>query len=112
MMNSLTISQNPTAAFDPVTFLDNARAYLGTFGTGLIALMGLALVVWGGFSLAKKLMAGQQNSQGPGWVKIALMILIGGAMLGGGLTMLLSVAEGGQTTIEDLGGGGASGQFG
>ncbi|WP_460802219.1 hypothetical protein [Nocardiopsis aegyptia] len=65
--------------------------------------MGTVGVIWGGVLLIKKLMASQQDQTS--WIKILGLILVGGALMAGGFGLISNIAEGGQTTIEDLGGG-------
>ena len=57
--------------------------------------------------LVRKLMGGQQAQQ-DSWFKIVALILVGGAMLFGGMTLLLNFAEGGKDTIENFGSGGGA----
>ena len=82
-----------------------------TLGTSLIAgvigLLGIILVGVGVFRVSRKLWGSQQSQQqAPGWGKVAAMLIVGGAFIGGGIALVLSVAAGGQKTIEDLGTGG------
>ncbi|MCB5280366.1 hypothetical protein [Arthrobacter sp. ES1] len=92
----------PTAAWDLASFLDNAAKYVKVIGGGALILMGIAAMVWGGILLTKKLMAGQQNQDS--WVKIVLMIIIGGAIAVGGFPLVFTIGSGGKKTIDDLGG--------
>lgn len=94
----------PGAAWDLVSFLENAFDYLEVVGGSLVTLLGLILVIWASVLIAKKFF-GNGQSQGDSWFKIVLMIIIGGALLAGGIVLLTSIAEGGKTTIEELGGG-------
>ncbi|QNE22854.1 hypothetical protein F1D05_09525 [Kribbella qitaiheensis] len=95
----------PDAAWDVKSFLENAKTYLQTIGGLALMLGGAAGLVWGGFRLLQKLMGGQQHGQGDGWGRIAALILVGGALGTGGWSLISAVGSGGQTTIEDLGGG-------
>ncbi|WP_435109324.1 hypothetical protein [Nocardiopsis synnemataformans] len=99
----MNFSNLPAAGWDLVSFFDNAREYVALAGGGLLALMGTIGVVWGGVLLIKKLMASQQDQTS--WVKIIALILIGGALMVGGFSLISDIAAGGRTTIEDLGGG-------
>ena len=113
-MSTLTIVENaanaaptiplPAADWNLVSLIENAKAYLGVAGGGLVTLIGLLIVIWAVVLIAKKFLGGQ-SSQGESWVKIALMIIIGGAILSGGLVLITDIASGGKTTIEELGGG-------
>lgn len=93
----------PTAAWDLVSALENAGEYVKNGGGALLVMMGLAALVWGGVLLLKKLMSGQQNQDS--WVKIIMLMIIGGAIAVGGFTLIFEIGSGGKDTIEDLGGG-------
>ncbi|MDE3723965.1 hypothetical protein PWG71_21455 [Nocardiopsis sp. N85] len=99
----MNITNLPAAGWDLVSFFENARNYVGTAGGGLLALMGTVGVVWGGVLLIKKLMASQQDQTS--WIKILGLVLVGGALMVGGFSLISNIAAGGRTTIEDLGGG-------
>jgi hypothetical protein len=92
----------PTAAWDVVSFFENAGEFVKTAGGGLLIAMGLIALVWGGVLLLKKLMAGQQNQDS--WIKIIMLMIIGGAIAVGGFGLIFTIGSGGKTTIEDLGG--------
>lgn len=97
-------TQLPGAEWDLASFFDNAKGYLTIIGGGLISLLGLAVVIWAAVLIAKKFFGGQ-NGQQESWFKIIAMILIGGALMTGGIVLISNIASGGQKTIEDLGGG-------
>lgn len=99
------VVQLPTAAWDLKSFLENAKSYVQTVGGVLLMLLGAAGLVWGGVLLIKKLMGNQQQSHQHGWGQIVMLILIGGALGTGGWRFMSTVGSGGQTTIEELGGG-------
>ena len=103
----------PGAEWDLVSFLENTDSYLNIVGGSLIGLLGLAVVIWAAVLIAKKFF-GNAQSQQESWVKIIVMLIIGGALLWGGLALFVSLAEGGNKTIEELGGGCIllSGRFG
>jgi hypothetical protein len=92
----------PTAAWDVVSFFENAGEFVKTAGGGLLVAMGLVALVWGGVLLLKKLMAGQQNNDS--WIKIIMLMIVGGAIAVGGFALIFTIGSGGKTTIEDLGG--------
>ena len=92
-------------SWDLETFFDNATDYTQTVGGAFLALIGIAGLTWGGFLLVRKLMGGQ-SAQQDSWFKIVALILVGGAMLFGGMTLLLNFAEGGKDTITNFGNGG------
>lgn len=90
--------------WDMKTFFENATQYSQVAGGAFLSLMGVIGLIWGGVLLLKKLMSEQSRES---WVKIVALLLVGGALLASGITLLLNFAQGGATTIEDLGGGGA-----
>lgn len=98
-MNSL-INLVP-GQWDLQSFFQNANSTAQTMGNAFLILMGSIAVIYGGFLLIRKLMSGQQNQDS--WVKIVLLIIIGGAIMVTGFSLLSTIAEGGQGTIKDLG---------
>jgi hypothetical protein len=100
--NAPGIQTLPTAAWDVVSFFENAGEFVKTAGAGLLVAMGLIALVWGGVLLLKKLMSGQQNNDS--WIKIILLMIVGGAISVGGFALIFTIGSGGKTTIEDLGG--------
>ena len=92
----------PQAAWDLKSFFDGAKEYGTLVGGSFLALIGLAAVIWGGTLLLKKLMSQQSQES---WLKIIGLIIIGGAIMTGSIGLLTKIAGGGQTTIEELGGG-------
>lgn len=91
------------AQWDLQSALENAKGYVVDIGGAFLMLLGTVAVIYGGYLLIKKLMAGQQNQDS--WVKIVLLIIIGGALMVSGFALISEIASGGRTTIEDLGGG-------
>lgn len=88
--------------WDLENFFNNSTNYTQKVGGAFLALIGIAGVVWGGFLMIRKLMGGQQAQQ-DSWFKIVALIIVGGAMLFGGMTILLNLAKGGKDTIENFG---------
>lgn len=97
-----TLFGGVTADWDLASALTNATSYAKLVGGGFLTLMGVVGIIYGGFLLIKKLMAGQQNQDS--WVKIVLLIIVGGALSVSGFSLIADIAAGGKTTIEDLGG--------
>lgn len=96
----------PSAAWDVVSFLNNAGDYAKQVGQPLLILMGIAVLIWGFVKLAMKVMASPQSAgQQSSWGMIGVMILVGGAMMIGGFRLAETVGSGGQDTITDMGGG-------
>lgn len=89
-------------AWDLKSALENATEYAQDIGGGFLMLLGVVAIIYGGYLLIKKLMAGQQNQDS--WIKIVILIIVGGALFASGFTLISEIAKGGQQTIEDLGG--------
>lgn len=105
-MNSMLLRVMMTAAdvqtdWDVGSFLTNSKEQLKTWGGLVISLLGVILIIVGVFQLVKKFIA-PQSAQG-GWVMPIIMVIVGGALLTGGWSLLAKIAGGGQKTIEDLG---------
>lgn len=93
------------AAWDLLSFLENANAYLQIAGGALLMLLGVACLIWGGVVCVKKLTASAQAASQEHWSKIVVLILVGGAFMGGGWPLISKIGSGGEKTITELGGG-------
>lgn len=100
--DSLVLAQDGDS-WDLETFFDNAAEYAQVAGGAFLTLIGVVCVIWGGFLLAKKLMSDQAREN---WLKIALLIIVGGALFVGGITIIMKFARGGNETVEKFGNGG------
>lgn len=89
-------------SWDLTSFLSNATDAIKNWGNYLIIGMGVALIIWGAVKLAIGLMS--HGKQPVNWVVIILMFIIGGALAFGGYALMSTIASGGKTTIEELGG--------
>lgn len=94
----------PLGAWDLVSFLGNAKNYLNVVGGALISLIGLIILIVAIVFLAKNLF-GNGQGQSHSWIKVVVMIIIGGALLTGGIVLITNIASGGEQTIKDLGEG-------
>lgn len=91
------------AAWDLGSFFGNAANYAKTVGGGFLTLMGVIALIMGGYRLVNKLMNPQKEQTG--WVMIGALILVGGALMVGGINIIITIGSGGQQTVNDLGGG-------
>lgn len=91
-------------SWDLESFFNNATDYTQEIGGAFLAFIGICGLTGGGFFLVRKLFGGQ-TAQQDSWFKIVALILVGGAMLFGGMALLLNFAEGGKDTIENFGNG-------
>lgn len=90
-------------SWDLTTFFSNSTDYATVAGGAFLGLIGMVGIVWGGFLLARKLMSGQQNQDS--WIKIVALIIVGGALVFGGMGLLLNFAKGANKTVNDFGDG-------
>lgn len=94
-----------TAEWDLESFLTNSQEKLKEWGGLALGVIGVICLIWGGVLVAKKLMASpQQAQQQSGWGTIALLIIVGGALITGGINLMTTISGGGEKTITDLGG--------
>lgn len=88
-------------AWDLKSALENSTTYAQAVGGGFLTLLGVVAIIYGGYLLVKKLMAGQQNQDS--WIKIIILIIVGGALSVSGFALISEIAAGGEQTIKDLG---------
>jgi len=100
-----SIPSLPTGAWDLISFLGNTQDYGELAGGALISLLGLIIVIVAGVFTAKKFFGSGNGQNDKPWLIIAVMFIVGGAMLFGSIGLLLNISSGGQKTIEELGGG-------
>ena len=83
-------------------FLNNLKASLGTWGSVIVVIIGLVMVIVAVFNIAKGLMSGGRGQVN--WVMNIALFFIGGALaFGGGWALLQNVSGAGSATIMDLG---------
>ena len=92
------------SGWDLVSFFKNGTNWGSMAGGAFLGLVGLFCIVVGGVKIAKKMMNPAQNQQ-ESWIMNIGLLIFGGALLFGGLSLLLSFAEGGKTTVQDFGNG-------
>lgn len=96
----------PTLAWDIGTFLQNATKTIKQWGSYLIILIGVVLIIVSIWQIAKGLIShgkGQTN-----WAVAIIMLIIGGALMAGGFGLVSTIASGGGQTINELGAGTAT----
>lgn len=102
-----TISQASQSAmlnaWDLTGFFTNSKDYVQTAGGAFIMLLGTIAVVWSAYHIVKKLW-GSQPGQGKNWGEIIALLIVGGAFMVGGFSIMEKVSSGGQKTVTDLGG--------
>lgn len=91
--------------WDLISALTNSGNYGKKVGGAIIVVFGIILIIYGVFKVFKAI-TGREGSEGPQWFKAALALIAGGAMEFGAWTLFESIANGGQNTVSQLGGGG------
>lgn len=77
-----TPSPAPTEGrWDLASFLENGSPVMG----GLLILLGIVTLMWGAVIMIKKLMGGGYTQDS--WMKIIMLLLIGGAIMTGGMSI-------------------------
>lgn len=92
------------AAWDLSTFLQNAKTTIEKWGGYFIMLLGVIMVIVAVYQAAKGLISPQKSQTN--WLIVVALLIFGGALTAGGYTWVSGIAEGGKTTIDELGGGG------
>ena len=94
------------AGWDITTFLTNLSTKLQAWGGLFFVLIGVVMIIWSIYKLAHGLMS--QGRQDVNWFKILVAVLGGGALgaagSGGAWKFVADIAQGGKTTINELGG--------
>ena len=88
-------------AFDIGALLQNTTETVKKWGSYFIILMGVICILVAVYKIAKGFMSQQQTN----WFTCIALLLFGGALTAGGFNFVVSIAEGGKKTIEDLGNG-------
>lgn len=94
----------PSADWDLVSALTNAKNYGEIIGAAVMGLAGVIVLIVAIVFVVKKLVGNDRGEQ-KSWLLIIAMTIVAGLLLFGGWSMIESIAEGGNTTINDLGGG-------
>lgn len=107
-MNSLLTSiytEFPVGAWDLTSFLTNAYKQVGEWGKLLLMLLGIILIVVSGIKIWRNFTSESAQRQ-PRWGMTICGLFVGGALsISSGWRLLNDIAQGGQKTIQDLGGG-------
>lgn len=82
-------------------FLSGAYDKMLSWVGYIILIVGIILLGIGVFQLLKKFGSGGQG--GMSWVLIIIMMCIGGALMGGGISFVYKLTKGTQSTIEGMG---------
>lgn len=90
-------------AWDIGSFLNNTKSTLQSWGSSLIILIGVVMVIVSVYKIASGLIS--HGKQQTNWAIAIILLIVGGAFMVGGWTFVNTVAQGGGTTINDLGNG-------
>lgn len=94
--------------WDVNTLLQNLNTALNSWGSGIVTIIGLVMVIVGVYKIGKGLMSHGQGQVN--WVLNIALIIIGGMLAwSGGWGLVSQFSNGAQKTINDLGGGGGGG---
>lgn len=99
-----TLGSGLVADWDLISAIQNSKNYTATFGGAVVGLIGFVIIIWAVFQLALKI-TGSEKGRQTSWFMVIFAIVVSGAMIYGGWQLIMSVAQGGHQTINDLGGG-------
>lgn len=91
-----------SGAWDPGSVLDSAVDWLKDNGAKFLTVLGTIAVIWGGIYLFRVVIGSQQKGKMFVWALVSF--IVGGILAVGGLTFLLTVAEGGYDGAKGVGG--------
>lgn len=94
--------------WDLNSLLQNLNTSMNTWGSLIVTIIGLVMVIVGVYKIAKGLMSHGQGQVN--WVLNIALIVIGGMLAwSSGWSLVKDFAGGAKDTIEELGGGGGAG---
>lgn len=100
-MSELMISLVPADdTWSVINLLDNTQSFGKVVGGSILALVGLGVLIYALVKIMIKFLSDQSRDS---WGKLIVAVLVGGAFMVGGITLAISLAEGGKQTIDDLG---------
>lgn len=103
MIDMISIFAEGASNWDLGSFLAGATNSIKGWGSLVIILIGIIMVIASVYQIAKGLMSRGRTQTN--WGVVVLLLLVGGAFMVGGFEFVSNIAEGGKKTIEDLGGG-------
>lgn len=101
-------SESPSPSpegWDMGSFLDSSQSYFLLAGGGMMALMGIISIIWGCVLLLKKIMSGLSGfgyEYQASWMKIVILIVMGGALTFTGGILLRGVSSEAEDEVNDL----------
>ena len=88
--------------WDLTNFLQNSTTRVKFWGGLFLTLMGVALVIYGGYQVVTGLMS--HGKKQVNWPIVIISLIVGGALAAsGGSNLLFNIAGGGKQTITELG---------
>lgn len=100
-MAGITAMTAVPMAWDLGSFLQHATETLKQWGGYLIILIGVVMVVFSVYQIAKGLISHGKTQTN--WAVAIILLVLGGAFMVGGFQFVANIASGGRKTIEDLG---------
>ena len=90
------------------TFIEALFQQLGIWGSWIVGVIGVVMIIVGIYQIAKGIMSGGKGQTN--WVMAILCLLLGGALAaGGGWALLGTFTDSSNTTIDKLAGGSTDG---
>lgn len=93
----------PSSSWSILNLLDNTNSLGKVVAGGVLTLIGLITLVWGIVKILAKLMRYEFVSVSQSWPVMIGAVILGGALMVGGFSLALDIAEGGKQTVDDLG---------
>lgn len=90
------------AAWDAESFLKNTETTLKTLGGLIMAVLGVAALIVAAFKLFQKFTS-EEKARQISWFTIIGLFIIAGLLIFGGMQVFTAIAQGGNTTLVDLG---------
>lgn len=91
------------SGWELITMLTNAGEYLKTVGGQVVIILGICILIYGAVQVVSAIW-GRQGGGGA-WLKALLAFVVGGAFMIGGWQIITNISQGGNDTINQLGGG-------
>lgn len=102
-IGNIELVAGAASGWDLRNFLTNSFTTLGEWFSLAVMILGICAVAYAIWQIVSGLMS--QGKKQTNWAVAIVLLLVGGALsMSTGFAFVQSIAEGGKTTIEDLGG--------
>ena len=102
MQNVLLKLQTIPMEWELETFLLNLKNNAKVWGSGIVMILGVAMIIAAVWQIAKGFIGGGHGQTN--WGMSIVCLLVGGIFLSGGWNIVSTISKGAGTSIEDLGG--------